>query len=297
MPEDHSHNGGAEMYRNRDSGTSSPQPHESTRVPHAIASAVPSKKLPQPVGGKKTKISLHVDSFAIEHDYESDSNDSVFSSGSSSDSNLGEISQQQLRHGGMEVRDIYLGGSCMLRTKWRKDYAIPLLNQKGVTYHLPILHESICSLIPECNESEAAEHVEANNIESTMPDRFSTLPKVSSKKKNPHQLKLKTSNPSNGVQATSSPPMRTDIDDQQSHDIDYSAEASGATSTAPRKTMFNPTVLDASRVLLFVITNETRSLAPMTLAAHYIGLGYNVVLCVQMLPEYCIIGNDKVIFY
>lgn len=295
MPEDHSHNGGAEMYRNRDSGTSSPQPHEPTRAAHSTVSALHSKKLPQPVGGKKTKISLHVDSFAIDRDYESDSNDSVFSSGSSSDSTLGEISQQQLRHGGMEVRDIYLGGSCMLRTKWRKDYAIPLLDQKGITYHLPILHESICSLIPECNESEAAECVEANNIETTHPDRFSTLPKVSSKKKNPHQLKLKTLNPLNGVNAiTSPPPMATD--EQQSHDIDYGAETSGATSTAPRKTMFNPIVLDASRVLLFVITNETRSLAPMTLAAHYIGLGYNVVLCVQMLPDYCIIGNDKVIF-
>ncbi|XP_055601377.1 uncharacterized protein LOC129750156 isoform X1 [Uranotaenia lowii] len=42
-------------------------------------------------------------------------------------------------------------------------------------------------------------------------------------------------------------------------------------------------LLDASRVLLFVITNETRSLNAMTLAAHYIGMGYDVVLCVQML--------------
>lgn len=30
----------------------------------------------------------------------------------------------------------------------------------------------------------------------------------------------------------------------------------------------------------------------MTLAAHYIGMGYNVVLCVQMLPENCKIGNE-----
>jgi hypothetical protein len=60
--------------------------------------------------------------------------------------------------------------------------------------------------------------------------------------------------------------------------------------------MYNPNILDSSRVLLFIITDETRSLAPMTLAAHYIGLGYNVVLCVQMLHDGCTIGNDKVSF-
>lgn len=58
--------------------------------------------------------------------------------------------------------------------------------------------------------------------------------------------------------------------------------------------MYSPRILDSSRVLLFVITNETRSLAPMTLAAHYIGLSYNVVLCIQMLPENCKIGKEKV---
>lgn len=58
--------------------------------------------------------------------------------------------------------------------------------------------------------------------------------------------------------------------------------------------MYSPRVLDSSRVLLFVITNETRSLAPMTLAAHYIGLAYNVVLCIQMLHDDCKIGNEKV---
>ncbi len=58
--------------------------------------------------------------------------------------------------------------------------------------------------------------------------------------------------------------------------------------------MFSPRILDSSRVLLFVITNQTRSLAPMTLAAHYIGLSYNVVLCIQMLPDDCKFGSEKV---
>ena len=43
--------------------------------------------------------------------------------------------------------------------------------------------------------------------------------------------------------------------------------------------------MDASRVLIFVISRYTRSLSSMALAAHYIGLGCNVVLCVQQLAE------------
>ncbi|XP_017776253.1 PREDICTED: uncharacterized protein LOC108562433 isoform X2 [Nicrophorus vespilloides] len=42
--------------------------------------------------------------------------------------------------------------------------------------------------------------------------------------------------------------------------------------------------MDKSKVLLFNITEDTRSLTTMILAAHYIGLDRNVVLCVQQLP-------------
>lgn len=58
--------------------------------------------------------------------------------------------------------------------------------------------------------------------------------------------------------------------------------------------IFNPAILDASRILLFVITNQTRSLAAMTMAAHYMGMGYNVVLCIQMLHNGCIINGVQV---
>lgn len=57
--------------------------------------------------------------------------------------------------------------------------------------------------------------------------------------------------------------------------------------------IFNPSELDASRILLFVITNESRSLTAMTMAAHYIGMGYNIVMCVQMLTNGCIVGGSK----
>lgn len=55
--------------------------------------------------------------------------------------------------------------------------------------------------------------------------------------------------------------------------------------------------LNRSRVLLFVITNDTRSLTTMVLAAHYIGLNKNVVLSIQQLPvDECEISNEKVGF-
>lgn len=55
--------------------------------------------------------------------------------------------------------------------------------------------------------------------------------------------------------------------------------------------IFDPAIIDASRILLFIITNQTRSLGAMTMAAHYMGLGYNIVLCVQMLPNDCRING------
>ena len=52
--------------------------------------------------------------------------------------------------------------------------------------------------------------------------------------------------------------------------------------------------MDASRVLVFVITRQTRSLSSMALAAHYIGLGCNVVLCIQHLSDNAEINGDLV---
>lgn len=165
-----------------------------------------------------------------------DSDDSVFSTGSSIDEEFFDEHKQY------EARDIYLGGSCMLRTKWRQDFAIPFLRSKKVGFYLPTLHENLTR----------------------------------------KQLNRRTNNKSGIIVAAGS-----DTDIVKEHEQTY--EDGGM--------MYNPNILDSSRVLLFVITNETRSLAPMTLAAHYIGLGYNVVLCVQMLPDNCTIGNDQVIFF
>ncbi|XP_046986814.1 uncharacterized protein LOC124556841 isoform X1 [Schistocerca americana] len=51
--------------------------------------------------------------------------------------------------------------------------------------------------------------------------------------------------------------------------------------------------MDNSYVLLFIISNTSRSVAAMAVAAHYIGLGCNVVLCVQHLADDCVLGSDK----
>ncbi|XP_056632386.1 uncharacterized protein LOC130442363 isoform X3 [Diorhabda sublineata] len=51
--------------------------------------------------------------------------------------------------------------------------------------------------------------------------------------------------------------------------------------------------LDKSKVLLLVITNDTRSMTSIILAAFYMGLNKDMVLCVQNLPDECMIGNEK----
>lgn len=191
----------------RDSGTSSPQPNESGNKLHLMNGNSGSSLL------SNTNTKTTDEDF---NDNDSDSNDSVFSTSSSldEDSNL-------------EVRDIYLGGSCMLRTHWRRDIAIPQLKARNITFYLPTIHENLS---------------------------------IKEAKKKNGGYKLEELEKSSNDEAL----------------------------------IYNPRVLDSSRVLLFVITNETRSLAPMTLAAHYIGLSYNVVLCIQMLPDDCKIGAEKV---
>lgn len=182
----------------------------------------------------------------------SDSNDSVFSSGSSIDSILN--SQDHLLNDDAEsfdLRDIYLGGSCALRTSWRNE-VIPLLEQENMTYHMPQLHETL------------------QNGEL-------------------HDILL-----------SSSPPMPSSTKKIETSSSNDSGIGSGPSKSGYRsqnnlnRRLFNPSLLESSRVLLFVISNRTRSLAPMTLAAHCIGLGYNIVLCIQMLEDGCTIGKDQV---
>lgn len=210
----------------------------------------------------------------------SDSNDSVFSSDSSIDSilNYSCPSEHLLNddvastNETLDLRDIYLGGSCALRTKWRSDIVIPMLEKHNITYHLPQLHSSI--LHQPNGEFDDGLLSSQNSVDESVPTSSASSLETSSSNdsgistgQNRSGLRLYTSY--NGTRHTNG------VNDRR---------------------MFHLSLLDSSRVLLFVITNETRSLAPMTLAAHCIGLGYNTVLCVQMLSEGCTIGNDKVSF-
>ncbi|XP_076260446.1 NDT-like domain-containing protein raw isoform X2 [Rhynchophorus ferrugineus] len=52
--------------------------------------------------------------------------------------------------------------------------------------------------------------------------------------------------------------------------------------------------IDQSKIALFVITNDTRSLTSMITAAHYIGSGKDVVLCIEQLnSENCLVANER----
>lgn len=182
----------------------------------------------------------------------SDSNDSVFSSGSSIDSILNYNNSDQLTHDdaeSLDVRDLYLGGSCVLRSCWRNE-VIPLLNEKNLTYRMPELHATL--------KHEQLRTDDA--YESGLP---------------------------------AAKPLETSSSSDSGIEHGRLLHQNNMRNCSTRR-MFNPALLESSRVLLFVISNETRSMAPMTLAAHCIGLGLNVVLSVQMLPEQCCIGGDQV---
>lgn len=288
-----------DVYRNRDSGTSSPQPPNvpclSTQC--SADSNASSNGLPitpssssmiqhQHCSEKKSKRSLlHVkphqhqpqiqlandDVVDIDSD---DSNDSVFSSGSSSIDLASDHDHRQQHVSGIEIRDLYLGGSCMLRTNWRQDIAIPMLKQRGVSYHLPTLHESI-TVVPIVPTSMNQQ----SNDRDGVTTGSTQIPMKRKKSRREHETILAVTEATGG--------------DIAGARVDAIGDLTTALNVV-RKPMFNPALLESCRVLLFVITNETRSLAPMTLAAHYIGLGYNIVLCVEMLPEFCVIGNDRV---
>ncbi|XP_054271463.1 uncharacterized protein LOC128992082 isoform X2 [Macrosteles quadrilineatus] len=55
----------------------------------------------------------------------------------------------------------------------------------------------------------------------------------------------------------------------------------------------NLSVVDNCFVLLFVITCQSRSLHIMTMAGYYIGLGCNVVLCIQQLEDETVILGEQ----
>lgn len=265
-----------QLSRSRDSGTSSPQPTgassslgksprpqillnvESIETTEIITTkTIETKANAVPVAA--TLVS------APAEEEESDSNDSVFSSSSS----IASAGDALCCGGGLDLRDVYLGGSCVLRTKWRTELAVPYLQSKNVSFHIPALHESI--QLMQQNQDQSQEQAKPHTPNEQQQQQRSFV--RTRRKCRGNQLQL---------------------EEQEELTVAEESLSWSLPPVAVRQSLFNPSLLDSSRVLLFVITNETRSLAPMTLAAHCIGLMYNVVLAVQMLPDDCVLGGEKV---
>lgn len=276
-----------QLSRSRDSGTSSPQPQsqlgkkqqpqillnvesiETTEIittktietkPFTMTSATIATNSGSSGSGSTVPAAVG------NEEEESDSNDSVFSSNSSIASAGDALCCSS---SGLDLRDVYLGGSCVLRTKWRQNLAMPYLQAKGVSFHSPALHESI-----QLQEQQQQQHGTQQQQESHPQEQQQQRSFVRTLRKcRGNQLQ---------------------VEEQEELTVAEESLSWSLPPMAVRQNLYNPALLDSSRVLLFVITNETRSLAPMTLAAHCIGLMYNVVLAVQMLPDDCVLNGEKV---
>lgn len=267
----HNDSGGG---RNRDSGTSSPQPLDSTGLIQKRSSLLGqcSKKL------INVELMMSLNSSCSGETNttgeESDSNDSVFSSSGSSINSI-HCSSVDSAFSSFEIRDVYLGGSCYLRTTWRQNSAMPFLNSKGITFHLPALHESIQPSQLDLQDKSLAD----SNSQGGIKEKNQQCQCHEKQTQITGHLLRKMEHEK--AQNSSNTCSRNNVTEATHWPLNL------------RPNLYNPSLMDSSRVLLFVITNETRSLAPMTLAAHCIGLMYNVVLCVQMLPENCVLGQEK----
>uniref|UniRef100_A0A1I8PPY1 Raw n=1 Tax=Stomoxys calcitrans TaxID=35570 RepID=A0A1I8PPY1_STOCA len=295
------------LTRSRDSGTSSPQPTEPLRSRSQAQMGKPKQHVlvnvetiettevtttqtiqPQMPAAAAVLAALQVVDTATQttatHEEESDSNDSVFSSSSSINSiNCCDPLMGYATAAAPDFREVYLGGSCYLRTKWRQELAIPYLKSKGISFHLPALHESLNPSLLDLPDKPAVAEEDDNNKSSGPNWRVrSRQPKSTAANFMRTRRKCRTNSGANKT-----------TNEETVEELTIAEESLSWTLSPVRTNLFNPLLLDSSRVLLFVITNETRSLAPMTLAAHCIGLMYNVVLAVQMLPEDCVIGNEK----
>ena len=205
------------------------------------------------------------------------------------------------------VYDVYLGGATVESHSWRTDVAIPMLERHGLTYcssgiaSSPFSNENGDfsrtaspddlahrepgnSLDPAPNGSE---NVRDSCINSTNPDdrqilekkslhKYSISRKEQARSYNSHSSNLHDS--PGGLSSSSVNGVTVDV---------LGNERQGR--LLPREAAR----IDQCRVLLFVITSNTRCVSPMTLAAHYIGLGWRVVLCVQNIPDDAIVDGDR----
>lgn len=55
--------------------------------------------------------------------------------------------------------------------------------------------------------------------------------------------------------------------------------------------------MKSSRVILLVLPQHSRGVAIAALAAHLIGLRAKLVLCIQLMPDGCVVSGEQVILY
>lgn len=220
------------------------------------------------------------------------------------------------------LRDIYLGGSCMLRTKWRQDIVIPMLEANGISYHIPKLHENLSKAYnafhytpvfdnetPVLSMSLGSDKSDINRPEKRIKyDDINISKDGEEQKYNGHPTTITKANltinlididrSSSGssistVSSLNSPVSANEesLNCKDINDTEVLEEFVGPENG----TLYNPSLIENSKVLLFYITNQTRSLAPMTLAAFCIGEGRKVILCIEMLSENSTICGEKVI--
>nr|CAD7595568.1 unnamed protein product [Timema genevievae] len=191
------------------------------------------------------------------------------------------------------VRDVYLGGS-IENTSWREDIAVPMLKKSGLTFFNPQVCQWSKRLIP----------IEA----AAMDNSYVLLFVITDSSRSLASMTLAAHYIGLGCNVVLCVQLLVE-DSILKMTARGTMKEIGRTDNSKKSglTFFNPQVcqwskrlipieaaaMDNSYVLLFVITDSSRSLASMTLAAHYIGLGCNVVLCVQLLVEDSIHGSDK----
>ncbi|KAF2369214.1 hypothetical protein FHG87_000015 [Trinorchestia longiramus] len=178
--------------------------------------------------------------------------------------------------------DVYLGGASAVHDPWRCDVAEPLLKKHGLTFCSPSSsvsspHQTSSAARAKCDDgvsrSNCASEVsdECTKSKSTSPDRrkMNRNCKISSKRA-PRQTK---DNTSAACQTAELPDSNGRL---------LPSEAAN---------------IDQCRILLFVISNKTRSVSAMAMAAHYVGMGCNVVLCVQDLEIGSLVDGEMLTKY
>lgn len=194
--------------------------------------------------------------------------------------------------GNAPAYDVYLGGAGAASDGWRDRLAVPTLRKHGLTFCWPGAAQQKRrgdEVDPCTTPNSTAQNTRVEDI----PTRNSTL---NIGRQNSYVCS------SNCDDRPSSGSCRSQPCSRRAHRSSSSSSSSPNISVPPpepdseRLGRLYPSEaanIDRCQVLLFVITNNTRCVSAMTLASHYVGLGCNVVLCVQKIPDDAIVDGEE----